>query len=783
MANAEQIARELGQGKERKSSDGGYMTRCPCHDDTNPSLSITDKQGGGVTVHCFAGCDWQSVKSAIRGRGLEPDAEPPAKPTRSKSNVEPWNRPIRARYDYIDEHGELLYRKVRFDDDATPKAFLCSPDGGGNWQWSTQKRRRILYRLPDLLASSGTVIVCEGERDADRFRAAGLTATTLRDGASSKPSESEMEPLRDRRVVVVGDNDEAGAKYTQTVARAALGVARDVRVVALPVDGDGEDACDWFDRYGGTAGQFKALCQKATTYHPEPDAPTDDVSEQPDPLGWPIPADVMARTEPPELQVDDVLPTPLRGIVKEHQELIGCDPAVIAMTAIVCTAACIHDEIQIYPRRHDQTWTESARLWAAILGDPSTKKTPGMSKGMRPVKKIDMEWSEQARKEHAQWLERMEEYKAASKEAKRKNEPTTMEPPGEEPPQYRIMLEDTTVEALAVVMRDNPRGVLVHQDELAQWFGSMDAYSKAGNGASKDRGHWLQAYNGGFRQIDRVMRGNQYVANFSASVIGGIQPGPMRKIARSLGEDGLLQRFMVVVARPCVKGKDRTANVETIRAYTSLLEQISQIQAGTPPVCMAEGAHVHREAVEDLEMRLIHAFQSPHIRAWVGKWSGLFSRLALTWHVAECAYNGVHPGNEAVSEDTGRRVRSFMVDFLLPHAIHFYTDVIDSHEHQSHAKEIAGVILSQGWQGFSKRDLQKTWHRFRTLERRDVYEAMDTLDVSGWIEPDRSDLDRVGQPKYWEVNPRVHEMYSRHAEREKERREEARQVIQDYGPG
>ena len=64
------------------------------------------------------------------------------------------------------------------------------------------------------------------------------------------------------------------------------------------------------------------------------------------------------------------------------------------------------------------------------------------------------------------------------------------------PIQKRLRLEDTTIEAAQDVLTGSPDGVLLHQDELSGWFGSMDKYS-GHRGAAKDRGFWLQSYNGG----------------------------------------------------------------------------------------------------------------------------------------------------------------------------------------------------------------------------------------------------------------------------------------------
>jgi len=93
-------------------------------------------------------------------------------------------------------------------------------------------------------------------------------------------------------------------------------------------------------------------------------------------------------------------------------------------------------------------------------------------------------------------------------------------------------MEDTTIEGAQEVLRDSPDGVLCLQDELSGWFGSMDKYA-AGRGAAKDRGFWLQAFNGGQYAVNRISRGSFLIPNLSASVLGGIQPDPLRPIPRA----------------------------------------------------------------------------------------------------------------------------------------------------------------------------------------------------------------------------------------------------------
>lgn len=63
---AETIAKALGGRK----AGGGWVARCPAHDDRVPSLSISDAYDGKVLMRCHAGCDQRRVIAAIRSRGF-----------------------------------------------------------------------------------------------------------------------------------------------------------------------------------------------------------------------------------------------------------------------------------------------------------------------------------------------------------------------------------------------------------------------------------------------------------------------------------------------------------------------------------------------------------------------------------------------------------------------------------------------------------------------------------------------------------------------------------------
>jgi len=151
-----------------------------------------------------------------------------------------------AHYPYHDEQGKVLFKVVRF---TNPKSFAqWRPNPkSGLWIRNLNGTRRVLYRLPEVLAADRRewVFVCEGEKDADNTVAHGLVATTAPMGAG-KWRDEYAEFLRGRQVAIVPDNDDPGREHAAQVASSLAGIAATVRVIALPGMAEDSDLSDWW---------------------------------------------------------------------------------------------------------------------------------------------------------------------------------------------------------------------------------------------------------------------------------------------------------------------------------------------------------------------------------------------------------------------------------------------------------------------------------------------------------------------------------------------------------
>ncbi len=269
-----QALRSHGKKPKRRCVNDGwaYTALCPGHSDHDPSLHIGSNPDGSAKLKCFAGCESKDVLAAV-GLSARDLFRPKA---RSGGDISKY-------YVYRNAKGDVKYRVVRKD----PKGFFqqrLSTDGV--WLNNMQGVRRLLYRLPELVAAPADqwVFVVEGEKDTDKLATIGLVATTNAGGAGKWPTNDKA--LHGRRVCLVPDLDEAGLKHMNMVGARLDGHCTDLRLLELPGEDlpTGYDVWDWLTD-GGDRDKLLALADEAPRF----EAPAESEPSQ-DPLALYIPA-------------------------------------------------------------------------------------------------------------------------------------------------------------------------------------------------------------------------------------------------------------------------------------------------------------------------------------------------------------------------------------------------------------------------------------------------------------------------------------------------------------
>jgi hypothetical protein len=470
------------------------------------------------------------------------------------------------------------------------------------------------------------------------------------------------------------------------------------------------------------------------------------------------PVDLWGTFAPPDLPAG-LLPGIIEHFARVQGERMGADPAGLAVAALVTCAATISDAIKLQVKRHD-SWTESPRLWAALIGSPSTKKSPILSAATAPLCRIDAEMFHD-------WQARMRAYDALPKEEKAVTE---------KPKEKRLRISDTTPEATQQVLEASPDGVLCLQDELSGFFGSMDRYA-GGKGSSADRAFWLQAFNGGEFAVNRVGRGSALIPNLSVCLLGGIQPEPIRRVAADAHDDGLMQRLLPVVLKPATMGRDEPAP-DVVGQYRALVEALHKLRPpswmGVRVVKFSDAAQSVRRDLEERHLSLQSSEAvSRKLASHIGKYDGIFARLCVVWHCIEHASAEHLP--ETIGEATARRVADFLHRFLLRHAVAFYAGTLGLSDDHDRLAAIAGYILAHRLERVTNRDVQRGDRTMRAIRECDIRPLLEQLSALGWLT--RTDGPRPSLSPHWLVNPAVHIRFADRARQEADRRAEAKAAI------
>jgi hypothetical protein len=282
-------------------------------------------------------------------------------------------------------------------------------------------------------------------------------------------------------------------------------------------------------------------------------------------------------------------------------------------------------------------------------------------------------------------------------------------------------------------------------------------------------------YQGGPKLFDRALDGFCYCPNWSASIVGGIQPGVIGRTLGKITEDGLLARFLVVFAGRDGRGEDRPPDRRALGAYHETIRNLYRMEpkGETEVYRFSPGAASYRETVVDI----IEAVQglpdtSDALRGHLNKFEASFCRLALIFHVTEATAKGERPA-AIIPEETAEMAARLLLDFLFPHSMRFYREFVDTGGQHKHANWIAGYILAQKAEVLTRHELLANYRAVRDPEI--FLSVIRALEAANWISAAK--VKNSGTVTRWNVNPAVHRIFAERAEAERQRREQEKVKI------
>jgi hypothetical protein len=464
----------------------------------------------------------------------------------------------------------------------------------------------------------------------------------------------------------------------------------------------------------------------------------------------------------------EVLPDVFREYAEACSRGSGFDAGAYGFSLMVMGAGLIDHRVKMQagPMR------VPPHLWGSLSADSGGGKSPVIDAASFAVHDIHNRILRDTSMAFAKWLS---------------------QPSGEEkgpaPDIRQMVLDNTTTEAAAKALNNNPEGLILVLPELSEWVGRMDAYSAGGD---KDRGAWIRAFDGGPVSINRAKDSvPMQLDNFSAGMLAGIQPEKLAQMfAKSAagGADGLFQRFLTYqMATP---GEvDYSAEMPMLAKVnvTQIFQRLYDWrEAGTIKDCRLspeaqQAAQDHHNNLRTLGKRTPGGRFAEHI----DKLPGLTMRVAFALHVIHAAA-GLDDPLTIVPLGALERAQAVMrVLYRHSEAAYEHLDKTGIGAALKLARAACEAILAKGWREFQRGDLTRDATGWAGTDERAAEAAIDLLIDWAWLAdvtppttPGKRGRRSMGR---FEVNPAVPLRFQPHAERIAKERAERFQAIKKLG--
>jgi len=281
----------------------------------------------------------------------------------------------------------------------------------------------------------------------------------------------------------------------------------------------------------------------------------------------------------------EFLPEPIGKFSTACAASLSAPVELVAIPALVVAASAIGNSRVISLK---QGWIEPAIFFAAVVSQSGTMKSPALQQAAEPLQGLDT-------------------------------------------PGRRTWTADVTVERLAGLLAENPRGLLLLRDELSAWVKSMNQYKQ---GKGSDRQFYLSVWGGAPHKGDRKRDSEAIsIPRPYLSVVGCIPPAVIPDLDDLEQEDGFLPRLLFAWPRPVpVRWTERVVPQEVREAYANRIKKLFAIPMESEPVSLALTSEAHSRFTQWHDRHCAEtedASLPPFLRGVYAKLKGYCPRLAL----------------------------------------------------------------------------------------------------------------------------------------------------------
>ena len=252
----------------------------------------------------------------------------------------------------------------------------------------------------------------------------------------------------------------------------------------------------------------------------------------------------------------EVFPEQIRQIINRTRACLNFPLDYICPALFFASSIALGNAIAVEIKKG---WKEKAIFYMAIVGEPGTNKSSCLEFAIEPLRKID-------RDNLKTYKKKLKQYEAT------KNDPDKNI---EQPVYDQIVLSDITVEGFLKQHLNTPRGLAIYADELMGFVKSFSRY-RSGN----DEEIWTQLFTGVPIIVNRLHSDSFSVSNPFVGIIGGVQPGLLRKFADGKTDSGFIYRWLFAYPdkRTFSRFQDDEIDDHTMNQWETIIDTIRRIR-------------------------------------------------------------------------------------------------------------------------------------------------------------------------------------------------------------
>ncbi len=368
--------------------------------------------------------------------------------------------------------------------------------------------------------------------------------------------------------------------------------------------------------------------------------------------------------------------------------------------------------------RITEAWSEPVILWQALVGGPSSGKTPALDWLRRPLGAV----------------ERLLARDGAG----------------------RVVVSDASLPALEKAVALRPQGVLLWRDEPTAWLAGLGRKSRRDESG---RGPFLDTWGA----VGFPWNRDKTAAGTAVSIVGSLDPERLDAALEGTG-DGLAARFLYVWPGPAPYRSLRSLKPVREDEMVAALQRIARA-VGTPdkPLVLAfedQAVTAFDTCLERLHAETLRA--EGLLAGWLGKGRGTVARLAAVLALLDWTAN--RPANAppptVITSLHLHAAWELWERYYRPHASAVFERAGPSErerELRQHARRVIGWIRTRGATEVSREDVRRDAlsQRVKAAGADEVIAALEQAGVLREVDDDDEDgYPRPGRPaRRWQVNP------------------------------